>query len=266
MLKKRLLQLTIFLLALMVTVPTVVAQSADSEASESTKSDTDNINELIKKKASESKVKGISSDHKRGFIATVKRVSEEALTVETRKGTEIITLSDVVSILQDNKPFEVENIEIDSHLVIMGYQDGEDFSARRILVLKSPLQPTPKTIWVGSIKEIGKTIGNGVFPFSIMTRGTSEDRTFSLTNKTIIQDENGTTLKTSDLETDQEVILITVEEDTNSRAVKDSSGRIIRVHSLVPADATPASSTKSSPTATPRAGSATRSPTATPEE
>lgn len=264
--KKLTFSLALLLIALALSATLVSAATSptptETEIPEPTKSNDEKTSELLKKAA----VKGVTSDDetKRGFMGTVKRVSEEALTVETRHGTEIITLNPEISILQDNKAFAVKNIEIDSQLVIMGYQDGEDFNAKRILVLKKPLQSAKKTVWVGSIKKMEKVTGNNFVAFTIQTRS-NEEKNFSLNNKTAIEDDSGITIKSTDLDTDQEVLLITVPEDATSQSVKDSSGKILRIHSLVPSDATPVPN-KTSPTATPKSSGPTKKPTATPKE
>ncbi|MEO8581827.1 MAG: hypothetical protein ABI425_04630 [Patescibacteria group bacterium] len=228
------------------------------------KNDTENIQELIKKKAAENQVKGVTTDGqvKRGFIGTVKRVSEEALTVDTRKGTEIITLSTEVAIIQDGKASTVNIIEIGSQVAIMGYQNGEDFTPKRILVMKKPLQTNQKSVWIGSIKKMEKIVSGNLVAFTIQTRS-GEEKTFTLSGKPVIEDNKGVTMKSTDLETDQDVLIITIPEEPTAQVAKDSSGKIVRVHSLVASDAPTVD--KTTPTPTPKAAAAKKA-TATPTE
>lgn len=252
---------TLVLLSCSVVFAATTTPEPTEESEEKAKTDGETLNEILKNSKN---VKGLTSDgeQRRGFIGTVKRVSEEAITVDTRKGTEVLTISSDVSILQDGKAFKVNNIEIDSQLAILGYQDGEDFNPRRILVLKKPLQSTQKTIWVGSVKKIDK------LSITLTTRS-NEERTFSLATKPVIENNKGDTLKMTDIETDQDILLITIPEDSTSQAIKDSSGKIVRLRSLVASDektdAQPTPKTSVKPTATPKA-SATKKPTATPAE
>lgn len=230
------------------------------------------IQERLKKVVDEKKdqIKGVSteSQEKRAFVGTVKRVSEEALTVDTRKGTQIITLSPEIAVVQEGKAFKVTNIEIDSQVVVMGYQKGEDFTPKRILVLKKPLQTVKKTIWVGTITKMDKV------SITLKSRD-GQEKNFSFSTKPILEDNSGTTIKMADVEVDQDVVLLTVPEEANSQSVKDSAGKIVRLHSLIVADATPQEKAKDKttptpkvtvkPTATPKAA-ATKKPTATPVE
>lgn len=237
---------------------TASASADDAEATTETDQNND-IQELIKKKASENQIKGITTDSqkKRGFIAKVKRVSEEALTVESRKGTEVLTIDANVVILQNGKPFKISDIEIDSELTIMGYQDGEDFLPRRILVHKAPLRSSEKTIWVGSIKKIEK------LALTILTRGSSEEKQFSFAKKVSIEDNAGEALKMADLETDQNVLLVTTPEKSDSQAVKESAGVIELIHSLAVVEKSPEKEITKDITPTPKS---TQKPTATPKK
>lgn len=200
----------------------------------------ENIKERLKKAAEEQKdqVKGVNSDgDKRGFVGTVTRVSEETLTVQTRKGTQIISVEDNLAIIQDGKAFSLANIEIDNQVVVMGYQDGEDFEARRILVLKKPLQSVKKSIAVGTIKKIDKQ------SVTITTRS-DEEKSFSLSPKVVVEDNTGEVLKLTDAKAEQSVLLITVPDEESSKAVQNTSGRVVRLHLLITAEeATPKADT-----------------------
>jgi hypothetical protein len=228
------------------TLSSIQAQVTPDDTNASDESEVQKIQDRLKKGVEEAKVKGVSTDdaQKRGFIGTVKRVSEEALTIDSRKGTQIITVNDDVTVLQDDKAFPVKNIEIDSQVVVMGYQQGEDFSARRILVLKKPLQTVKRTVWVGSITKIDK------LSITLTTRS-SEEKIFSLAAKPVVEDNSGAVLKIADVEKDQDVLLLTTPEDPNSQSVKDSSGKIARVHLLGTLDVTPTAG-KETPTPTPK--------------
>lgn len=234
--------------------------SAAEDTTNATDASQETIKDRLKKVVDEKKdqIKGITDGaEKRGFIGTVKRVSEETLTVDTPKGTEILTIDDNVTVLQDGKSFTVSNIEIDSQVVIMGYQKGEDFSPRRVLVLKSPLQSVTKSVEVGTIKKIDKQ--------SIMiTTRSNQDKIFALNTKTVLEDSEGNTLKLNDIDTEQSALLITVAEDSKTQSIKDSSGRVVRLHLTTAVPEATQKTEKATPTTTPKSSAkATATPKVT---
>lgn len=257
--KKLLLLLLPVLALLFIIASPVQAQSDENTDSASEESDVQKLQDRLKKAQDEAKVKGVTTDEKKAFIATVTRVSEASITVNTRRGTQIITIDDDVSVIQDGKGFKVSNIEIDSQVVIMGYQKGEDFTPRRILVLKKPLQTVKKTIWVGTVKKIDK------LSITLTTRS-GEEKVFSLAAKPIIEDNSGAILKIADIEADQDILLVTIPEDSNTQSIKDSAGKITRVHSLGIVETTPNPKEKKvTPTVTPKGSTKTSlTPTKTP--
>lgn len=186
------------------------------------------IKERLKKVVDEKKdqIKGITSGQEvKGFIGTIKRVSEETVTVESRRGTLIIPVSEGVSIVQEGKAFKLSDIEIDSQVTVIGYQDGDEFTAKRILVHKTKIPAQQKSIAIGNVQKIDKT------SITIKTRQ-GEDKVFSFTAKTPFENMLGDTIKVASIEESFDVVIISIAEDEKAQAVKDSSGRIVKLRSL----------------------------------
>lgn len=217
-------------------------ESASDEANQ-------NIIDRVKKTA----VKGVTNDNKRGYIATVKRVSEETLAVESKRGIHIIPLENNVVVVQDNKAFKISEIEVDNQVVIIGYQTGDDFEPKRILVLKQPLQTQKKNIVRGKIKSVAKN--------SLTVITAAEEKIYSFSTKTPFTDIKNEVLKTTDLEEDADILIIAGEEDPNT-SVKNSAGKILQAR-LLSTDSSQETDQEAEPTPTSSSRSTTPRPTTT---
>jgi len=232
------------------------ALAQEEEASDTPASDEavqQNIKDRLKKVVDEKKdqIKGVANDNKRGFVAQVKRVSEETLTVESRQGTQIIPLDSNVVVVQDGKAFKIADIEVDSQVVVIGYQTNNDFEARRILVQKKPLQTQKKLVVTGKIKTIAKTS-------FVLSASNNEEKTFAFTTKTPFEDSQSEVLKSSDLDVGQELLIITAEDGAIIRAKVTSKISEEKATTPVPTaksavKVTPKSTTAPKATTTPKA-------------
>lgn len=223
--KHSLLTTILFSSALLLVVSPISAQTPESSDEATIQQ---NLKERMKKAAEEQRqqVKGITTGVKKGFIGTVKRISESSMTLETTRGTLIVTLEDV-ALVKNNAKVETSNVEIENSVVVLGFQNGEDFQPRRIMVSETPLKPTPKTVVIGNVKKIDRT------SITVQPRGTSEEKIYSfVSNKTKYQDKDGQTIQVSAIQTDQDVLLITQPENATTQRVKDSSGQALTIRSL----------------------------------
>lgn len=192
----------------------------------------ENLKQRLKKVIDEKQdqIRGVvnSIARKRGVIGVVERVSEETLNVKTKKGNLIISFSPDLKIVQNNRPLNKSDIEIENEVVIVGQQQQSDFSPTHLYVSKTTLQPTPRTIVVGNVVAVDRR------SITIKPR-TSEERTFSFDTKTTMVDGQNDDLSYSDIETDQDVLLIVSSEQPTPAAratTPPSSGRVIVLRSL----------------------------------
>lgn len=232
--KKFLFFLTFCFLLTFVFVTTTSAQTpSPSSTDNSTSNSTDeavqqNLKDRLKKVIEEKsdRIKGITDGApKRGFIGVVKRISEEALTLDTPRGPVVLTIESGIEFWQDKKTIARTDIEIGNEVVVIGVQDNDEFTPERIYLSKTTLRPAPRTIELGSIKKIDKT--------SItFTSRAGDEKVFSINTKTRYTNAEGETIKSTDFKADQDVLLIAVPEDANAKSVKDSSGRVSLLRAL----------------------------------
>lgn len=186
----------------------------------------DRIQKVVEEKRDQ--VKGIISDGqtKRGFVGIVRRVSEEALNLETPNGTVILSLTEDVTLLEGTRSIEISDVEIENEMIVMGYQDGDEFEPRRLVLSKTPLKPAPRTVAVGNVQEITRT------SVTLLERGKTDPTVYSLNTQTEYTDMSNEEIALADIEEGQDILIISVAEDANSQSLNNSVGRAIRVHSL----------------------------------
>ncbi len=184
----------------------------------------ENLKERVQKAAQQTsevagKIRGVLDSRKKyGFLAVIQRVSENTLTVNTLQGVQILTLGDQTTILKNQKPLELSEIEIENGAVIMGYMlDDETFEPRRILITDESLRPFPKNVELATIQEIGRS------SLTMITRQGNEKQ-IDLTRNTKYQDNQGEEIEKSLLAENQSVLTISSptdegEEDENETAL-----------------------------------------------
>lgn len=176
----------------------------------------------------DNQVQGVQDDQrrKRGIIGTVRRISEETLTLETKNGPLILPLTSEIAFIEKDKAIKIADVEIDNQVAVLGYQDNDEFEPRRILVYDTPLSPTDRTIIVGNVVSI---TANQV---EILPRGTSENKTFTINRNTNLEDSEKQELTFRQVEVDSDVLLIVTSEDSTARSTNNSSGQVKLLHTL----------------------------------
>lgn len=177
---------------------------AQDEATDS--GTTQNLKKRIEKLVEEKRdqIEGVLSElgvTKRAFIGEVQRVSEESLTVKSKKGTEIISLTNV-ELRKAGKAIAIKDIAVGDWVVVLGIINNDAFQARRILVSSTSLQPTPKIVEIGTITATDRTT------FTLKTRGTEEMLTVTTTKKTAYQDIQGNEIERTDITSETQALVI----------------------------------------------------------
>lgn len=231
-------------------ITTVFALNAAPAPESSAAAETD-TNESIKNRLQQvvqerkNQIQGVTSEGqmKRGFVAHIKRVSEESITVETRQGPLIIPLNDNLVILDGNSEADSEDLEIDMEVTVMGLQNGENFEAKRMLIHEDPLVSEERFIEIGTLTAIDRQ------SVTIQTRQ-GEEKIYAL-NRTIAYEDNaGQTLRVNQIEEDQSIVILFLPEDANNQSVKDSAGKVFRLRTLsVNEQATPTTAKTTTPAA-----------------
>jgi hypothetical protein len=204
--------------------------TATTTSSASPSATTQNLRDRIEKIVEEKRdqIKGVLDEFdqkKRGTLGNVTRVSEESITIKTRKATEIIPLTSDVVIEKAGKSIKIGDIAVGDWAVVMGIIDNDTFVPKRVLVSSTSLRPATPVVTLGTITKVERT--------QLEVTPRSGDSAFSIvTNtKTTYQDIKGDEIERADLKTDMQALVIGVESTANEK-----TARIIRVLTVVEAD------------------------------
>lgn len=186
---------------------------------------TENLKKRIEKLVEEKRdqIEGVLLEfgvRKRGFIGEVQRVSEDSITVKSKKGTEIISVEGV-SLRKSGKEIQVNDIAIDDWVVVLGYIENDAFLARRILVSGTSLRPDPQIVEVGTITASDRT------SFTLETRGTQEILTVKTNTNTEYQDIQGNEIARTDVTADTQALVVGFDREG------DKVATIIRILTVV---------------------------------
>ena len=223
----KMIPLLVFTLASLIVFP-FASYAQTNSASNSADPIQENIKQRIQKTVEENtaRIKGLTTgSNRRAIWGSIKRISEESMSLETARGTQIIALSQNVPLFQNAKAITIKDVEIDNEAIIYGTQDGEDFAATKVDVLKTSILPTEKTISVGNIQSITKTT------ITILPRGKDEKEIYEFQKKSEYQQLNGEEITLADLEEGLDVIIIS-SPDTATKSIKDSLGGIVVLRTL----------------------------------
>jgi hypothetical protein len=200
--------------------PTAAAQSPSPKISPSPKASaspvisspspeqtTQKLKERIERVVEEKReqIKGVLaelSDKKRGFIGEIQRVSEESITLKTRKATHIIAVADTLSITKQGKTIKTSDIAVGDWAIAIGSLEDDEFKPERLLISSTSLLPAPKVVALGTVSDINKT------KLTVITRLNSETKEFLITKTTKYQDLNGTTIKATEVTSDLQVLVV----------------------------------------------------------
>ncbi len=223
---------TLLFLFSLSSVSSISAQTPSPEPEDVTSSSDEAIQQNLKdrlKKVIEEKserIKGITDGApKKGFIGVVRRISEEALTLDTPRGPVVLTITGDIQFFEAKKTIARTDIEISNEVVVIGTQVKDEFAPERIYLSKTPLRPPTRTIIVGNVKKVEK---NSV---TILTRA-GEEKIFAFTTKTRFTNTDGEVVKVADVEIDQDVLIVSVAEEATAQTVKNSSGRVTVLRTL----------------------------------
>lgn len=202
--------------------PTEASSETDDEAVE--KNIKDRLQKVIEEKSDQ--IKGVmEGNQRRGFIGIMQRVSEEALTMETPRGPVVLTVTPDIEFWDDDDPIDLEDIEIGESLVIIGTQNGDEFTAERIYISTTPFEPILREIIVGNIQEIDQN------SLTIQARS-GDENTYAFNKDTVFTNSEGEEVRSDDFVTDQDALLIVRPEDQKNQTAQSSSGRITLIRAL----------------------------------
>jgi hypothetical protein len=201
-----------------------------TESAASPSATTQKLRERIEKIVEEKRdqIKGVLDEFdqkKRGTLGNVTRVSEESVTIKTRKATEIIPLSPDVAIEKAGKTIKLDEIAVGDWVVVMGLIEEDAFVPKRLLVSSTSLRPPTPVVVLGTIEASERN------QISIIPRSGEGASTVTTTTKTVYQDINGQEIERADIKKDMQALLIGSENDKNEK-----TARLIRVLTVVESD------------------------------
>lgn len=176
------------------------ATATISASTAATRSAVDRVKEILEE------TEQIQNQRKRrALVGIVERVTTESLTLQTLKGEQVIKLlPEKTTIFSTPKPqpMQVQDIEIGGYAIVMGYINSDDVvEARRILVSPTMLFPPKKKVIIGTVQNISTSL------LTIVTRTQKEEK-ISLSKKTVYEDKQGESLKRTEIQADDEVLII----------------------------------------------------------
>lgn len=182
----------------------------------------DNLERLAKDPTSSEQIKDQYEDvtnKNRGFIARVTSFKDGALKLSTLTEEEIfITPDKSTTIIKKGQSTTGENLDlskwfsVDDWLVLIGVQNDDVFSPRRIIISSESLEPEKQFVLRGQIKTFtSKKVDVQILGSSTNVETFNLDKTINLTNK------DNASLTYKDLSLNAQVILVgTINNDKKS--------------------------------------------------
>ena len=122
-------------------VPTATVEAKPTETSDQEK--IDSIREAVKEKVKEK----IASRQTRGYTGTISQVSKNSLTMETKRGSQKITLTELTKIVNQEK------LKTGAYAVVIGLAGEEGLEAKRVVVTAAPKE-VKKVAVAGKVIDI----------------------------------------------------------------------------------------------------------------
>ncbi len=202
--------------------PSSVASSSADDLIDSTSdlgNDIQKIRDVVKLKVQE-KLKDISSDtnnqpQKKSIIGTIIQIDNLKLTIDYQNNTRSINIDPEVSIidLKRNKA-KIENLKVGQEVMVMGYQEDNVFTAKRIVLTDIKASILKDQIVIGNVVDISQTSSIIVI---IPTRDKNTQYQIKTDSKTIIVDRNNNKIDSKKVLKGQKIITIIKPENEKSK-------------------------------------------------
>ncbi len=149
-----------------------------------------------------------------GVLGNVVRVATKTFTLMDSRGRErTVQVSDDTSFLSGKKTIKLSDLSIGSGLVAIGRSvDEVVVEGVRILVSSTDFSET-RRVFIGTISQWNKK------QLTILARGSNASESFNISAKTVFQDSTGTTIKSTDIQTDQSVLIVAQEVSGGVRTI-----------------------------------------------
>lgn len=222
----------------------VVSQDTDDEESldekkaspSATQSLKDRIEKVVEDKKEEVATKLENQGKKaKGIIGKITRVSQETLTLENTRGTQVIPLTDLILMNTNQQKVAVADIAVDNWATVLGFEIDEDFQPAKIIISKTSLRPATPKIVLGALVELdAKTL-------TVKSAADDQEVTYQITKATVFEDSEGKKMATKNFFADMQCLIVGQEANQNgsltptpSSTTKNPTALIVR--SLAPVE------------------------------
>lgn len=173
----------------------------DAEASE--ESTILNIKKVIQDKQAElGQNSQENNQRKQAYLAQVKRVSAETLTVLNDQLNIIIPVTDDLAIIKDEKTIDIDQIEVEDWVIVYSVVEKDTANVKRILVSDKDFTQVERKIMLGTIVEIYSS--NLLFD----ARTGEENLSFLIDKNTQFFDLNGDEISINDFYPDLQCLIV----------------------------------------------------------
>lgn len=189
----------------------VFAQDETKEATNSSESLKD-----IMKNADLGKVNGAINNllnKKVAMIGKVTRITDESITITNISGIKILNLDSNPKILKDLEEIEVEKIEVENWITVLGKIEDDEFTPHFIFVSATTLRPKNQEVMIGVITSITNT------EVKVRARSGDEEKTLKLSKTTSFQDSDGEEVSASSFSEDINILITGTNDETNTTAL-----------------------------------------------
>ncbi len=140
---------------------------------------------------------------KAAYIGEVTRISEEAITLKTLIGSEIVPLEESTILLKRSQKIPVSDVNVGNWLIVIGTREkNRAIKPQLLMVQTADLKPREHLATIGAISEISAS------SISITPRGKNEALTFKVTKNSKLTDATGETMTLKTLPKDVAVVVV----------------------------------------------------------
>ena len=188
------------MISLFFAIPMISAQTESEATEESTIS---NIKKVIQDKQAElGQNDQQSTQLKQAYLAQVKRVSAETLTVLNNQTSIVVPLTEGLEILKEDELIEVDEIAVDDWIIVYSVVEKDVCVPKRISLTEKDFTQEDRKIMIGTITELYSN--NLLFD----SRTGESDLNFLLDKNTQYFDDNGDEISLRDLYSDLQCLIV----------------------------------------------------------
>lgn len=137
-----------------------------------------------------------------GYIGEVTRVSDEAITLKTLAGSEIVPLEDTI-LLKRTQRIPVSEVAVGNWIIVIGQREkNRAIKPELLLVQTTDLKPREHMVSIG---DVSASTANSV---TIIPRGKTEPITLSVNKNSLLTDSAGETILPRNVPKDISVIVV----------------------------------------------------------